>query len=196
MNTANLLSACAKRELMKYRRAGVCVLLWIDQNRPMEKKLLSALFWKEQCGESKKPEWTNTKSTTTTTPSINKKNNNLQKKETSPTRWNTAKLTDCVCETTSWWNRQAGGCVLLWISQKIVQWRKTFCQHSLKRTVWGINKTRMNNHINTFYNQKEQQSAKKRNITDEMEHSQTYILRVRDDELMKKETGRRICVPG
>ena len=56
-----------------------------------------------------------------------------------------------------------------------------------------MNKHKINNHINTFYNQKEQQSAKKRNITDEMEHSQTYWLRVRDDELTI-ETGRRMRV--
>ena len=84
----------------------------------------------------------------------------MQKKETSLlTRWNTVKLTYCVCETTSWWKkRQAGGFVYpgSYGSIRIVQWRKTFCQHSLKRTVWGINKTRMNKPqnqqpINTFY---------------------------------------------
>ena len=77
-------------------------LLWIEQNRPMEKYFLSAFFEENSVGNQKKPEWTNTKSTTTTTPSITKKNSNLQKNETSPTRWNTAKLTPCVCETTSW----------------------------------------------------------------------------------------------
>ena len=77
------------------------MLLWIDQNRPMEKNFLSALFEENIVGNYKKPR---------------------------------------------------------------------------------MNKHKINNNNNTFYNQKEQQSANKRNITDEMEHSQTYPLRVRDDD--------------
>ena len=172
-------------------------LLWIDQNRPMEKNYLSALFEENSVGNYEKTRMNKHK--------INNHNNTYykQKEQQSPKERN---ITDEMEHSQTyrlrvrdddWRKRRAGVRVLLWIDQNRPM-EKNFLSALFEENSVGnykknrMNKHKINNHNNTFSNKKEQQSANKRNITDEMEHSQTYILRVRDDDWRKRRAG--VCV--
>ena len=148
MNTAKLTSyVCETTSWRKRQAAGGWVLLRIDQNRSIEKNILSALLVKNCVGNKKtQNEQTQNQINSQTTPSITKKSIPQKYTKSPSTRWTQPNLRAvCARRRGEVRDRQQED-VCCYGSIRSVQWRKIFCQHSLKGTVlWGSKKTELTN---------------------------------------------------